>query len=431
MPLESFRFIHAAGLRLDHQLEGVPPLSKSARAVAEEASILAFEQIVDACLTHEVDFLLLSGNSFDQQDAGVRGQAILARELERLMEHDIATFLIAGDKDPWPAWLSGVRYSEGVEFLGRDQNSSAPFHVHGKPVALVYPLVAPAGGHTESSLRADTPLGPQGSATVEDFLPIGMMHGELAQLDGTLEVTDAETNSGPRISGYQAWGGGTRQTRRIGNALAHDPGAPQAFHAGQTGPHGCTLVEVDASGSIKLEMLPTAPVRWEHCTVHLAPHLHSEEDLLAAMRTALAEIQRCESDQVWLVTWTLHAEGALPEIVRDAKARRELFERLSPKVEIEYVIVATQDVRVHVGAPGPGLDAPADSLFEEYTALVAERLGGEQWSASQCLNDSVLHDGPWEPRLEGLVPHLKRQRIEECARRLGQEWFAVEQESSP
>src|SRR5205823_5265379 len=69
MMMEAFRCIHASRLLLDHQLHGLQlpasaALVRNLREIVEEATLISFEQIVESCLVHEVNCLLLSGDSF-------------------------------------------------------------------------------------------------------------------------------------------------------------------------------------------------------------------------------------------------------------------------------------------------------------------------------------------------------------------------------
>lgn len=72
MSIEPFRFIHATNLRLDESLMRTGPLEGQARLIAEDATLLAFERIVEHCIDRDVDFLLLTGNAFDFEAFTVR-----------------------------------------------------------------------------------------------------------------------------------------------------------------------------------------------------------------------------------------------------------------------------------------------------------------------------------------------------------------------
>src|SRR5260370_29552807 len=120
--METFRCIHASRLLLDHQLHGLQlpataALVRNLRDVVEDATLVSFEQIVESCLVHEVDCLLLSGDSFDPDDRGLRGPAALVRGIERLQEHDVPVVL-QSSVTQWSNWPAGLRIPPSAHRLG-------------------------------------------------------------------------------------------------------------------------------------------------------------------------------------------------------------------------------------------------------------------------------------------------------------------------
>src|SRR5262245_62600041 len=71
--MEPFRFVHAARLLLDHQLHGIAALPDDLRPVVEDATLIAFDRVIDSCLEQGVDCLLIAGDSFDSADHSLRG----------------------------------------------------------------------------------------------------------------------------------------------------------------------------------------------------------------------------------------------------------------------------------------------------------------------------------------------------------------------
>ena len=104
--MDSFRCLLASRLLLDHQLHGTrfsanSTLAPEVRKFVEDATLIAYERIVDACLMHDVDCLLISGDCFDPGDHSLRGPAALVRGIQRLAERDIPVILRAERADLW------------------------------------------------------------------------------------------------------------------------------------------------------------------------------------------------------------------------------------------------------------------------------------------------------------------------------------------
>src|SRR6187200_2323879 len=105
--MEPFRFVHAARLMLDHQLRGTGPIPEKLRPIVRDATIGAWEKVVDLCVAEQVDLLLLTGESIDPRDQSLRGPGALVRGLERLSDGEIPVVIAAGEGDPWDAWPGG------------------------------------------------------------------------------------------------------------------------------------------------------------------------------------------------------------------------------------------------------------------------------------------------------------------------------------
>ena len=145
--MDSFRCIHASRLLLDHQLHGTGKVTADVRNVVEDATFIAFEKIIDACLIHEVDCLLLSGESIDPGNHGLRGPAALVRGIQRLAERDIPVVLDAGRPGQWSDWPLGLRFPANAHRLGTGFESSVSVARQGHLLATITAVESSAGAH--------------------------------------------------------------------------------------------------------------------------------------------------------------------------------------------------------------------------------------------------------------------------------------------
>jgi len=106
MAFEPQRFIHAANIRLDVpvSVQTSETLTDELRFAFEDATLYAFEEVIEASIRHDVDFLLLSGNVFIEADRSLRARLALLKGFNRLAEHKIQVFVLPGDSDPPEAW---------------------------------------------------------------------------------------------------------------------------------------------------------------------------------------------------------------------------------------------------------------------------------------------------------------------------------------
>lgn len=110
------RFIHAANIRLDVpvSVQTAEPLTNELRFAFEDATLHAFDEVIEASIRHDVDFLLLSGNVFVEADRSLRARLTLLKGVRRLAEHEIQVFVLPGDSDPPEAWRAIPEMPENV-----------------------------------------------------------------------------------------------------------------------------------------------------------------------------------------------------------------------------------------------------------------------------------------------------------------------------
>src|SRR5262249_13167776 len=147
--MDSFRCIHASRLLLDHQLHGArlsatDGVASAAQKFVEEATLIAFERVIDACLVHDVNCLLISGDCFEPDDRTLRGPATLVSGLRRLAERDIAVILNAARPDFWSSWPAGLRFPPNVHRLSEGLESAVPISRQGKLLATIAAGETPA-----------------------------------------------------------------------------------------------------------------------------------------------------------------------------------------------------------------------------------------------------------------------------------------------
>jgi hypothetical protein len=116
MAFEPQRFIHAANVRLDVpvSVQTTEKLTDELRFAFEDATLYAFDEVIEACIKRDVDFLLLSGNIFIEADRSLRARLRLLKGFSRLDEKNIHVFVLPGDADPPEAWRAIPELPENV-----------------------------------------------------------------------------------------------------------------------------------------------------------------------------------------------------------------------------------------------------------------------------------------------------------------------------
>ena len=134
-----FSFVHAADLHLDTPFKGIGSTAPWVAEQLREASLGAFDSLVELCLERRVAFLVIAGDVYDGPERGLRAQLRFRDGLARLSDAGISSFVVHGNHDPvetgWSA-LSGP-WPERVTVFGTATVGAVPVEVGGTPLATV------------------------------------------------------------------------------------------------------------------------------------------------------------------------------------------------------------------------------------------------------------------------------------------------------
>ena len=395
--MDSFRCIHAARLLLDHQLRGLHSaiageIAPDVRKIIQDATLLAFEQIIEQALAHDVHCVLVSGDCFDPADRGLRGPAALVRGIARLAEHDIPVILQADRSELWSSWPAGLRFPPNTHRIGPGQAASVSIARAGKLLATI--AVDDAAQHSAKHL----PAGRKGwHIHLPAFHPLG---------------TNAPA--------------GTIH-------LPNECEPAQGLGPNEIGPHGCQLIEIDAKGELRQTFVPTAPVRWERFAIELSPQTH-RDDLLQEMASRLEQTRRQTCEKVWLFAWNVTGAGQLFERLENRSFRDELLADVADLDPVPGVRIHTHALRLSPSMPalrpiiereaGFNSQGLANDLAAEFAMRMDERFADPERAINACLAGWAQAGEPWQDKMESLFAELDAGEVAHDARRLAMHWFA-------
>lgn len=102
------------------------------------------------------------------------------------------------------------------------------------------------------------------------------------------------------------------------------PGNPQGRHVKETGPRGCYVVDVDASGYVEYEFVPVDVVRWDDQILSIEG-MRDMEVLVQCVDDSVQALQRLHQREGMIVRWQLQGRG---ELHRELKRPGRLDELL-------------------------------------------------------------------------------------------------------
>jgi DNA repair protein SbcD/Mre11 len=289
--IPDFSFVHAADLHLDTPFKGIGTTAPRVAERLREASLLAFDSLVELCLERGVAFLVIAGDIYDGPERGLRAQLRFRDGLDRLSAAGIPSFVVHGNHDPvetgWSAL--GDTWPERVTVFGPGTVQAVPVEIDGIPLATVQGISFAKRAERENlALRFADKAGPGiqvgvlhcnvgGAAsgyddyspcTLEDLMSIGLDYWALGHVHTGMILAGHKDSDGPWVV-YP------------GNLQARSP------KPSERGPKGAVLVHVRGGRVADIEPVTCDAVRFDVLEIDVGGIVD-----LAELRTRLANASR-------------------------------------------------------------------------------------------------------------------------------------------
>lgn len=317
-----FRFIHAADLHLDSPFRGLSKAPEAVRAKLEESAFAAMRQLTETAIRERADFIVLAGDLFDAADRSLRAQLRLAREWETLAEHGIAVYVIHGNHDHLGGARAELKLPGTVHIFGADQIGYRPaYRRDGELAAFVYGISYGARAVTDN-MAARYRVVPGAP------FHIAMLHGNVngdSRHDPYAPCSLEELTS----AGFHYWALGHIHHRGVLHQYPHIvyPGNTQGRNPRETGPKGCFVVDVSATGAVDLTFVPLDVVRWLEAPVPI-DGIETEHELLLQLDAAAARLEQEADGRSAMIRLGLVGRGALHRRLSDPNVIAALLGQL-------------------------------------------------------------------------------------------------------
>ncbi|MFH1302530.1 MAG: hypothetical protein ABIK07_15830 [Planctomycetota bacterium] len=438
MPFVPTRFIHASNLRLDHQPQGVGAVSKAAQTSLEDCTLATFEEIVKACLEHKIDFLLLTGNTFIDEDYSILARIALIEGFQQLASENIQVFIIPGQHDPLSAWDLQYHWPGNVTFLSpqdhdildimREEETVATLQILG---ASHYKKQQPLklnqrnqlfNKHDQRALSigcisacVPTESAAQ-SAKTNQSVPL-TLPGEFFPLDWQSDEIDEVAVD------YLALCKGTqRQTFEMQPGIAHHPGTAQGLNFDEHKQAGVTLVTVEPEAPLVHRLLKVAVVRWLVIELNLDPETNREQ-FKHLMKEALLARKPANHEKLWMVRWQIKGAGELFDTLRNFKNQRGLASELAIEIKNRLPVLIEPSFYLQTS------DSLSNRKQSELIQLYQQQLAAFKTETESPLKHLLTHtaqlDQVWHQRLGLLAEQMDEQTVFNSAIHNGQTWLNI------
>lgn len=430
MPFQALRFVHAASLLVDHQLHDVGPVDEDLKPSLIDATLTAFERMVEVCVDQEVDFLLLTGDTFCESDRSLRARVALREGFEMLREAGIEVFVVPGPLDPPSAWQEFPELPDNVSLFVPATDEPTAVMREGHVVATIQACSQRTGIARPESNSDETPTLRTSPLRVSIMPPFESKGAEPDRL--TIE-TLLQNQTTDYIAVPLPY---SRLTAIHGERMAHCPGPATSVSREDEGICGCTLVAIDDEANITARHFATSPIRRETIDIEIADEM-SWDELIATMREKIDSIEQLGAASVALLDWRFTGTGELAMQLDEEEAEAELFELLAADVttladlEVSHTlqISAMSDAQAEAawqqqarretaGGKGNPFVSGLFSRLDEATSIAHDVVEAEK--------ENHEADSPWLRRLDEIVSRVSPKAVTAHARRHGTAWFQTE-----
>ncbi len=418
-----FCFVHAADLHLDTPFKGIGATTPTVATALREASLEAFDNLIDLCLARRAAFLVIAGDIYDGAARGIRAQLRFRTGLDRLSRAGIATFVVHGNHDPVDSgWSAVTDWPPLVTIFGTAGVDAVPVVRDGTQVALVQGISYWRRDVTENlALRFSGRRGPG--------LQVGLLHCNVSGAgEGHSDYSPCSVEDLARI-GLDYWALGHVHSRTVLSGRPYGdepwivyPGNLQARSPkpSERGPKGAVVVEVRGGDVADIEFVACDRIRFATVGVDLNP-LHSLDSVRDALEEAARSALDAADSRSIVVRALLSGRSDIHQALKGNGAVSELLESLRDGFETSGPCVwwdRIDDVSeplIDVEQLRHGSDFAADliSLAESLKGALSDREEGASLDSGvpQDLLDEITASLPKALRSRALALEISGEEL--------------------
>ncbi|MFS3912744.1 metallophosphoesterase family protein [Bacillus australimaris] len=352
-------FIHAADIHLDSPFAGMSNIPDSIFKRLKESTFQSAKNMFDHAIARAVDFVLLSGDLFDESNRSLKAQLFLRNQFLRLLTHGIEVFIIYGNHDHLGGEWTPIEWPENVHVFSSSTPSEQSYYRENQLVASIY-------GFSYKERAVYENMTSHYEKTTNAAYHIGMLHGTLAGQEGHDAYAPFQLQQLlSRDFNYWALGHIHKRAFLHEDPLIIYPGNVQGRHIKETGEKGCYFVHL-SENSETAEFISCADVIFETLAIDITETSHMT-DLVTLVESKIGELK--EEGIPHFVKIELTGD-APPYFERtQLEVLDELMTVLHEQEEEEDVFVWVMSIDCRTNED---VIYPQDSFLKELTAEIAQ-----------------------------------------------------------
>ncbi len=422
------RFIHANHLCLDHQPRGVGEVSSESQITLEDCTLTTFDHVIKACVEHEIDFLLLSGNTLIEEDHSIRGKIALMDGFFQLASKNIPVFILPGQNDSLKLERAQFNWPGNVTFLSSQDTETLEIMREEELVATIQ-VLSPSQDKMETTLNLNQ-RNHLFNKHDQRAMSIGILPASLSS-ESASQNAETEPFTTPSLTAeikevavdYLALSKGTqRYTFEMQPGIAHHPGTAQGLNFDAIENNGVTLVSVRPEEQLDLRTLNLSTVRWIDIELNLDRET-SLKQLKHLMRETLYSYKIGALEKLWMVHWQLAGSGNLLHSLNTSKKQSELLTEIESEIKDHIPLLFEQSLEIqNLVSDVNGTQAP---LMTRYRHQLETFQMANATPLDKLLVDAAHLDPVWHQRLDSMKTKLNEKHIFNTAIRNGHDWLNI------
>ncbi|AIF42694.1 DNA repair exonuclease [Virgibacillus sp. SK37] len=313
--VKQISFLHAADLHLDSPCKGLSYTPSNIFEQIRESTFQALDHLVDAAIRKQVDFVLITGDLFDNERQSLKAQVRLKRAFEKLEEYHINVYMSYGNHDYIKGNIHPVTYPSNVYIFPDEKVSNFTYIRNEEKLAAIY------GFSYENKAVLHNKVSEY--EIKDETIPfhIGMLHGSIQNNTehdhyAPFQLSELEGRN------FHYWALGHIHKRQI---LKEDPpivysGNIQGRHRKETGEKGCYHV-ILTENDVEMTFIPLQAIKFTSIKVdvddcndifELEKKLQTKLEQISTEVPALLELTLLSTNEI-VKQW--YRENLLDEVI--------------------------------------------------------------------------------------------------------------------
>ena len=251
------KFIHTADIHLGGSITELRKAVDTKPISIKEATLEAFENLINLAISENVDFVVISGDLFDSNWKDYSIGLYFIQQIERLT---CPIYYIKGNHDADNRLIKTLSFPKHFHTF----SSELPETIINEGLGVAFHGQSYSSYHMEGDLTLNYP------AKLSGYINIGLLH-TCGERRSSKDKYAPYSKDGLTAKGYDYWALGHKHAfeKVQDNPVVVYSGAIQARHVNERGLKGCVLVSLDRESSIEVRFQKLSNLQFDEVNLDL------------------------------------------------------------------------------------------------------------------------------------------------------------------